>query len=253
MDYRERLFDAEENQRVSLDGRQATMWTALPGIITKVNLAHQTVEVQPAVQGTLAHPNGTVKNIQMPVIPDVPILFPSGGGYTLTFPIKVGDHCLLHFASRCIDGWWDTGKVLPPMDKRMHDLSDAFATIGPRHRQGVPGNISGTTTTLRTDDGTIVIEMDQPNGQVNINTPQAVNIVTRTATITAAESVTVTALDHMTIDTPHLHVTGSIDSAGSISTNGDVITRINNIALSTHEHGGVMPGGGNTASPVPGT
>ena len=127
MDYRERFNDPEEQLRVSLEGHQAKMWTAMPGIITKVNLANQTVSVQPAIQGSLASQDGTVKNVTMPICPDVPILFPSGGGYTLTFPVKVGDHCLLHVASRCIDGWWDTGKVLPAMDKRMHDLSDCFA------------------------------------------------------------------------------------------------------------------------------
>jgi phage baseplate assembly protein gpV len=252
MDFRERFYDAEEVQRVAMDGRLSRVWTAMPGIITKVNLAHQTVEVQPAIQAQQSYPDGTSKHVTLPIVPDVPIMFPSGGGYTLTFPVAVGDHCLLHFASRCIDGWWDTGKVQPAMDKRMHDLSDAFATVGPRHRQGVPGNISSKTTTLRTDDGTLVIEMDQTNGAINISTPTTVNLTTKSANITT-ESATVTASDHMTIDTPHLNVTGSINSAGNIITDGDVITRINNVALSTHEHGGVMPGGGNTASPVPGT
>lgn len=241
MDYRERLYDAEEDLRVSMEGRIQRVWTSLPGIVTKVNLAQQTVEVQPAIQATQSFPNGTSKHVTMPLVPDVPIMFPSGGGYTLTFPVKVGDHCLLHFASRNIDGWWDSGKVSPPMDRRMHDLSDAFATIGPRHRQGVPANISSSTTTLRSDDGTLVIEMDHTNGAINMTTPTTVNIV--------SPAVTISASDHVTIDTPMLHVTGGIGGGADIAVAGDVING-DSTHLRTHRH---PETGGVTNAPIPGS
>jgi hypothetical protein len=60
----------------------------------------------------------------------VPVHFPSGGGYGLTFPIKSGDHCLLMFSERCIDNWFVNGGTAPPDDFRQHDLSDAFALVG---------------------------------------------------------------------------------------------------------------------------
>lgn len=187
MDYRERLHDPVEELHVAMDSRVSRIWTALPGIITKVDHTKMIVEVQPAIQARQALPNGAVNLVSLPVVPDVPIIFPSGGGYTLTFPVKAGDHCLLHFASRNIDGWYRDGTVSAPLDNRMHDLSDAFATVGPRSQAGLVENVSTTTTQLRSDDGTITIELDSTTGQINMKSP--IKIV---------------------LDTPALEVTGSV-------------------------------------------
>jgi hypothetical protein len=70
--------------------------------------------------------------------------FPRGGGCTLTFPVKEGDECLVIFADRCIDFWWQSGGIQEPVDGRMHDLSDAFCIVGP---QSQAKKISGISTT----------------------------------------------------------------------------------------------------------
>ena len=111
VDFRERYEDPNAALQCALDGRQAQIWTGLPGIVTSVNLAAMTVKVQPAVMGRRLFPDGTMQFVTPPAIPDVPIVFPSGGGYTLTFPIAVGDECDLHFHSRCFDAWWQSGGV----------------------------------------------------------------------------------------------------------------------------------------------
>jgi hypothetical protein len=84
---------------------------------------------------------------------DVPVIFPRGGGCTLTFPVKAGDECLLIFADRCIDFWWQNGGVQKPVDLRMHDLSDAFAIVGPQSQAHKISGISTSAAQLRTDDG----------------------------------------------------------------------------------------------------
>jgi len=233
MDFRERFYDQEETMRTSMDGRLANLWTTMPGIVTKVNLKQQTVEVQPAIQGSHAEPNGVVKYVNMPVVPDVPIMFPSGGGFTLTFPVKPGDHVLLHFASRCIDGWWDSGKVAPPMDKRMHDLSDAFATVGPRPKGNVPAEIHGDNPTLRSDDGKLVLELDGKNGKINIVANEGITLTAKTVNITASEKV------HM--ETQLLEVSGEITS------------QQRGVSLGTHAHEDVAAGTAHSGQPVSGT
>ncbi len=93
-----------------------------------------------------------------PLLVDVPVVFPRGGGCTLTFPVKAGDECLVIFADRCIDFWWQSGGIQEPVDERMHDLSDAFCIVGPQSQAKKIGGIS-TTAAQRCADGSAFIEV----------------------------------------------------------------------------------------------
>lgn len=104
--------------------------TAMPGIIIDFDPKSRTATVQPAIQRVFVAEDGEQKPTNLPPCVDVPVYFPSGGGFELTFPVKEGDHCLLVFAERCIDNWFANGSVEPPDDYRQHDLSDAFAFVG---------------------------------------------------------------------------------------------------------------------------
>ena len=130
--YTSRWAEPVEALRAALDGRQAEMWTALPGIVQSFDPAAMTVSVQPAVAGRISDEAGKAASVDLPILPDVPVVFPGGGGFALTFPVAAGDECLVVFASRCIDAWWQSGGVGEPMEPRMHDLSDGFALVGVR-------------------------------------------------------------------------------------------------------------------------
>ena len=160
MDRRERTDDGVEAMRAAMDGKQAEMWTALPGIVQSFDPKAMTVTVQPAVKGQNQDERGKTQSVNLPVLQDVPVCFPCGGGFTLTYPIKEGDEALVVFASRCIDGWWQHGDVGERPDERMHDLSDGFAIIGPRAK---PNALDPKTDTenvqLRSDDGKAHITM----------------------------------------------------------------------------------------------
>jgi hypothetical protein len=52
MDQRERSGDFTEALRTAMDGRQAKMWTALPGIIQSFNRGKMTAVVQTTVHLT---------------------------------------------------------------------------------------------------------------------------------------------------------------------------------------------------------
>lgn len=104
--------------------------TALPGIIIDFDPDARTATVQPAIQRVFVDRDGEQKPMNLPPCVDVPVYFPCGGGFELTFPVTKGDHCLLAFSERCIDSWFANGSIEPPDDYRQHDLSDAFAFVG---------------------------------------------------------------------------------------------------------------------------
>lgn len=160
MDRSQLLNDQEQATRLFLDGRQSSMWTALPCIVQSVDLAKMTIEAQPAIQGSMEDEQGNVTVVNYPLLLDVPILFPSAGGFTLTMPIVAGDEVLVVFASRCIDSWWQNGGFNNvPMETRMHDLSDGFAIPGIFSQPKVLTGVSATTAQLRTTDGTVYLEV----------------------------------------------------------------------------------------------
>ena len=87
----ERLDDPEESLRLALENAQSQMWTALPSVVTAVDLSKQTVSVQPSVQGNISAPDGSSQSVNLPLLVDVPIVWPRAGGFALTFPIVAGD------------------------------------------------------------------------------------------------------------------------------------------------------------------
>lgn len=186
MNIRELVGDPLENDLIAFHNNQAQIWTAIPGIIQSFNDSHMTCVVQPAIQAKRFMPDGSVKNISLPLLLDCPVQFPAGGGCTLTFPVVKGDECLVVFSSRCIDAWWQSGGVQPQAELRMHDLSDGFVMLGFRSVPNVISAISTTSAQLRTDDGAAYVGVNSATHEVTINTSAAV-------TVNAATSATVTA------------------------------------------------------------
>lgn len=137
--------------------------TCLPGIIVSFNAATQTAQVQPAIR-TIFMDTGAV---DLPVLVDVPVQFPRGGGFVLTFPVAKGDECLLVFSERAIDFWWERGGIQLPSEYRLHDLSDAFAIMGVSSRPKMVTNFNTTATELRSLDGNTVVRLDGPNVVLN--------------------------------------------------------------------------------------
>ncbi len=218
MDANQLLNDTETALRLMMDGRQAGIWSAMPGIVKAVDLVAMTLSVQPAIRSTITDEDGNVIAVDLPLLVDVPVVFPSAGGYSITFPIAVGDEVLVVFASRCIDSWWQSGGFQNvPMEARMHDLSDGFAIPGPRSKPRVLGGISATALQIRKDDGSKFIEIAA--GGINI--------------------------------TGNVNVTGSIITSGDVTSSGDVVA--SGKSLKTHIHPVSVPATpftGNTGAPV---
>jgi hypothetical protein len=157
------------------------------------------------------------------VIQDVPVCIPTAGGYSLTFPIAQGDECLLIFNDLEIDNWLQNGGDPPvnTISSRRHDLSDAIAVFGLRSTPKALQDYSTNSTQLRSDDGTVVIDL--ANNAITITAP----VVQLNATDVQVNAETV-------------EIAGS--SSVSISGAGNVTIDSKNFLL--HEHTGVQTGGG---------
>lgn len=164
------LNDQEEAMRLMMEGNQINLWTTLPAIVTAVDLEAMTLEVQPTIQAVVQDQFGGLKPVNLPVLVNVPILFPGGGGFIQTSPIAIGDEVLVFFASRCIDAWWQSGGVQQAMEARMHDLSDGFALCGPKSQPNVVSDISSTKWSARSIDGTVFLTIGSKFSMTNATT-----------------------------------------------------------------------------------
>jgi len=148
---------------------------ATPGFVKSFDPIKQTCIVQIATQELVLLPSqlGTYQNTPTSVtiepIQDVPIIMMRVPGWSITFPIVEGTECLLIFADNCIDGWWQNSGVNAQYDRRRHDLSDAFALFGPWSQPNVLENYSTSSTQIRSDDQTKVIDLS--SSQITITAP----------------------------------------------------------------------------------
>lgn len=184
---------------------------ALPGIIQSFDPDTVTAVVQPAIRYVERDNDGNKSTKDYPLLVDVPVVFPRGGGCTLTFPVKEGDECLVIFADRCIDFWWQSGGIQEPVDGRMHDLSDAFAIVGPQSQAKKISGISTSAVELRSDDGAAKLSINPSNGAISGTAPGGFNL----------NGLKILSDGRLQL------VDGSI--------------------VDKHTHGGVEPGGSNTA------
>lgn len=79
-----------------------------------------------------ANPQPTDKQLPYPLLVNCPVMVLSGGTARLTFPIAVGDTCLVLFCDRDIDTWYTSGQIQAPATDRTHDLNDGIAIVGIR-------------------------------------------------------------------------------------------------------------------------
>lgn len=249
MDRRERYNDTEEMLRTVLDGFQSKLWTALPGIVQSFDAAAMTVTVQPTILAQLTRENETFESVALPLLLDCPVIFPCGGGFTLTFPITAGDECLVIFASRCIDAWWQSGGLQPQAEFRMHDLSDGFALVGVRSQLRVIPGVSTSATQLRSDDGATYVEV--ADGTIRL-VAESVQVEASAVTVDA-DTVEVNATE-VTVTAPTASITGNVEVTGNIEISGTAqITggaTISGIPFGSHRHTGVDTGSGTSGGPV---
>ncbi len=235
MDSRQRYNDPEEMLHLALQSILPYLWTGIPGYIVDFDATKITATVQIGIKANQVAPDESVSQVQYPVLNDVPVIFPGGGGARLTFPIAKDDECWIMFSSRAMGAWKQQGGIQPANDPRKFHMSDAVCLVGPMSQSNKIANVSTATTQLRSNDGSTYVELDAQGQIVNIVAPGGVTMDAPTFHLKNGA---------MTVDKT---ITAEQDITSS---NGDVLA--GSISLQQHTH--PVPGvqsGSSTATTQP--
>lgn len=221
MDRREQYDDPEESLRMAMDGALSQVWTALPAVVTAVNMTAQTVSCQPMIKGTQTAKDGTQSQVSLPLLVDVPICWPKAAGFAVTLPVEAGDEVLVVFASRCIDAWWQSGSEGKAVEDRMHDLSDGFAIFAPTSQAKKLANVQTDGIEIRNEARTTYFKVTETDIYAKCGTMYLDGILNHTGNTTHVGDTT---------------QTGSQTSSGTITGTTDVKGGASNISLKNHGH-----------------
>jgi hypothetical protein len=153
--------------RRALEGRLAELHTAMPGRVEAFDPELQRCDVQPLLQRVVTLPDGTTEVTSRPLIQGVPVVYPRGGGWRITWPLARGDLVLLVFAERALDAWLagDGGAPVQPGASRKHDLTDAIAIPAIAPAENVIPQIGTTDLVIGREDESVEIRLT-PTGVV---------------------------------------------------------------------------------------
>lgn len=228
MNISEWIGNEEEALKVMTENYIQNARVAIPAIIVQFDPQKQTASVQPAIKDTLQG-----QSVALPELSDVPVQFPRAGGYSLTFPVKAGDECLLVFSDMCIDGWWQSGGVQNQAEKRRHDLSDACAILGITSVPKALKNVCMEGVQIRNDSGTDYIQISE----------QGILLKSKNIRIEGTTDI----VGVTTINGSRIGTDGTSTIKGNVNITGDAV--IGGISFAGHTHSGVETGGGSTQTP----
>lgn len=117
----------------AMETRLANTFVALPGRVEAYDNERQIADVQPLLEHNVQTSDGGALSEAIPLLRNVPIVFPRGGGFYLSFPMKVGDKVLLVFCDRNIDQYQrsnEPNKPVPPGDLLPNGPNGAVAYPG---------------------------------------------------------------------------------------------------------------------------
>jgi hypothetical protein len=232
----QRLNPSVERARALMDMIFQSMRVALPAVVTSftpgppamVNVQVTTNEyVERNTDETVI--SITSDPIALPELRDVPVMMPSAGGWSLTFPIQKGDECLIVFADTPLDIWHQNGGTNNnPISQRRHSLSDGVAIFGLRSRPRGLASYSASSAQLRNDDGSVVIDLAA--SKVTVTAP-TVEVNSTTVEVNCSDA-NVTCSDEAKVVAPSVMLGSSIKLRDFLS------------------HGHTLPAGGTTGSVV---
>ncbi len=140
--------------RFALNQYMKSVNTSLPGLIETYDRGRRRADVRIAIPVVDTEGN----QIDRGVVPNVPVVFPAGGGYSMTFPMRRDDPVLLVFCQRGIGGFKKAHAKAPPDGQGFFSQRDAVAIAGFGPVGLTPVSEDGLS--IQNDDGTTSIVID---------------------------------------------------------------------------------------------
>jgi len=213
-----------------------TLYTNSVGEIVAINGTNSitSVDVRPSVNRL--YNDGEER--QKPIIYNVPVVFPSGGGGIVSFPLRVGDTVLLIFGREDISNFLKDKRLGRPATQRKFSINDAIAIpcLNPFNDSLKP---SKDSVEIKYKGSVVRIDSD---GNVEVNSQSKVSV-------DAIGEVKVKS-PTLVLDCPEVSIRGSLSVSGDISTEGDLSTPTIP-SLNTHKHGLIQTGTSLSGEPTP--
>ena len=163
---------------------QLSTRTNFPGKVTDFDPVKQTASVQPQIKATL----GSGDTVSLPVLIDVPVLFPRAGGFSMTFPVEIGDEVWISCSDRDFSSWLQLGGMQKPDSKKLHSLDSAVAHLGLYNQTNVIENFQEGGVQIRADDGLTSVTLSKNN--IEVLADNDVEVVANNKIVTQALSTT---------------------------------------------------------------
>ena len=217
----ERVLDEADMFLRSQEKLSFDLRVSSPAIVQSVDFEKQTLTAKLAIRERFLNSQSKqYEFVEIPELLDVPFFMLFGSDYSITFPIKEGDECLIVFADSCIDAWWQNGDIQNPMRRRRHSLSDSFALVGFRSQPNILKDYSEDSLQIRNKDGSVYVEIKDEdikiyteNGNVEVESGGEFKIKARKITFEAEESITLDGNNQTEIDgkkfLQHIHSNGN--------------------------------------------
>ena len=155
----ERFGGQNELYRRMMDEQVIGLRVASPGVIQSFDADKQTATVQLAIREKV-NLDGNITWEDVPLLLDVPVIFPRGGGYSVTLPVGKGTEVLVIFGDNCIDSFWQSGGTgNTQMDLRSHDFSDGMAIPTGISQPNKLSTVSTDSLQIKNDEGTAMLEV----------------------------------------------------------------------------------------------
>lgn len=182
------------------------------------------------------------KSVPYPILLDCPVIFPGGGATALTFPVAVGDECLVLFNDRDIDQWFAGASNFTPATLRKHSFSDGIILVGVRSIPNIVKFFDTTRAMLRA--GSIInqitaVGVNPSNRKVLITNTYPAN----TTTLNSLLQDLITEVKNLVNATAAITVTGVQTGAGvsGVPANAATISAIaTNLTATANQIAGIL-------------
>ena len=255
----------------------------IPAIVEEYDRKKNIVTVQPAIQESTAI-GQYIKRAKI----KAPVMQTAGGGFIVSFPLKKGDTGWLLTSDRDISLFKQQKTVINPNTYRSHSIEDSFfipdyvsgfgeekineENIVLRALKGATEVVVGkdkiNLTIAQKKEGNNSSEELKTQIQISLDTIQQTGkkfvsecenkdvqitkeLKAKCPKITINGACAIESNSTITIKSSKVTINGDLDVTGKIQANsveaGSV--KAGGISLSSHTHGGVEPGSGNTGGP----
>lgn len=110
----------------AIEQKLCDVHVSLPGRIVSYDSKTQKAKVQPEIKREYS--DG--RSLELPVLTDVPVIWPRAGGAYLHLPLKPGHQVTILFSERSLDEWKQKGGSIKASERRKHNISDAVCFPG---------------------------------------------------------------------------------------------------------------------------